>query len=149
MAEAARDGAATAWAEVKDLEACYAEGVGAHMRRLAVSVPAGQFRAGGARLARSTDADRKARMEASGPRLGEVVGGQILYGVKTGLNEAFIVDQVTRDALVAQDPRGAEILKPLLVGDNVRRYEVHLRQRYLIFTYIGVPMAAAPAALAS
>ncbi|MDP2958630.1 MAG: TaqI-like C-terminal specificity domain-containing protein, partial [Longimicrobiales bacterium] len=121
--------------------------VGAHVRRLAISVPASQFHAGGARLARATDADRKARMEASGPRLGEVVGGQIFRGVLTGLNEAFIVDQATRDALVGRDPRSAEILKPLLVGDDVRRYEVHFRERYLIFTRRGIRIADYPAIL--
>jgi hypothetical protein len=143
-----RDGAPTAWAVVKDLDACYAEGVGPHLRRLAVCVPASQFRPGGARLATPAAADRRARMERSGPTLGEMVGGRIFRGVLTGLNEAFVVDQATRDALVAQDARSAEILKPLLLGDDVRRYEVHFRQRYLIWTYVGVPMDRYPAIMA-
>ena len=36
----------------------------------------------------------------------------INYGVKTGLNEAFIIDGKTKDRLIAQDPRSAEIIPP-------------------------------------
>ena len=68
-------------------------------------------------------------MEASGPRLGEVVDGLVFNGIKTGLNDAFIIDEETRGRLVADDPWCSEIIYPLLVGDNARRYEVHFRSR--------------------
>jgi type I restriction-modification system DNA methylase subunit len=142
-----RDGAPTTWAVVGNLDECYRDGVLEHVRQVANSVPASQFRQGGARLASPRDAERRAKMEASGPRLGDIVKGQILYGVKTGLNEAFIIDRGTRDRLIADDPRSAEIIKPLLVGDDVRRYEVHFRERYLVWTYIGVPIREYPAVL--
>lgn len=38
----------------------------------------------------------------------------INYGIKTGCNEAFIIDGATKDALIAQDPKSAEIIRPLL-----------------------------------
>src|SRR5437667_11063934 len=57
--------------------------------------------------------------------LEEFVQGKIWYGIKTGRNEAFFVDQATRDQLVEEDIRSAEILKPLVVGDNIRRYKLY------------------------
>ena len=35
----------------------------------------------------------------------------INYGIKTGCNEAFIIDGATKDALIAQDPKSAEIIR--------------------------------------
>jgi len=46
----------------------------------------------------------------------------IYYGIKTGLNEAFIIDTATRDRLVAEDSKSAEILKPILRGRDIKRY---------------------------
>ena len=44
------------------------------------------------------------------------------YGIKTGLNEAFIIDAPTRRALIQKDRRSAELIKPLLGGEDIRRY---------------------------
>lgn len=130
--------AATRWAMVKDLDGCYAEGVRSHFLRLAIDVPASQFGESKPRLASSAAADLRGRMERSGPRLGELCRGLLGWGVKTGLNDAFIINQSERDELVAATPAAAEIIKPLLAGDDVRRYELHYRDTYLIYTYHGV-----------
>jgi hypothetical protein len=72
---------------------------------------------------------------------------RICYGIKTGLNPAFLIDQATRDRLIAEDPRSAEVIKPLLRGDHIRRYEIHFRDLYLIFTRQGVDLGRYPAVL--
>jgi hypothetical protein len=56
----------------------------------------------------------------------------INYGIKTGLNEAFIVDTATRDRLVAEDPKSAEILKPILRGRDIKRYSYEWAGLWLI-----------------
>jgi hypothetical protein len=65
--------------------------------------------------------------------LGEVYGAP-LYGIKTGLNDAFIIDTPTRDRLVGADPRSAELLKPFLRGENVKRWRVEPEGLWLINT---------------
>ena len=40
----------------------------------------------------------------------------IYYGIKTGFNDAFIVDTAIRDRLINEDPASGEILKPILRG---------------------------------
>ncbi len=65
--------------------------------------------------------------------LGEVYGAP-LYGIKTGLNEAFVIDTPTRDRLVALDPRSSELLVPFLRGENVKRWRVEPEGLFLINT---------------
>ncbi len=47
---------------------------------------------------------------------------KINYGIKTGLNEAFIIDTATKERLCQQDPKSAEIIKPILRGRDIKRY---------------------------
>jgi hypothetical protein len=39
----------------------------------------------------------------------------INYGIKTGCNEAFIIDGATRARLIAADPKSAEIIRSFLI----------------------------------
>ncbi|MGD0719437.1 MAG: N-6 DNA methylase [Roseiarcus sp.] len=71
---------------------------------------------------------------AAGRRtLGEVYGPP-LYGIKTGLNKAFVIDRATRDRLVAADPNSAELLKPFLRGEDIKRWRVESEDLFLVDT---------------
>ena len=59
----------------------------------------------------------------------------INYGIKTGLNDAFIIDNQTKEALVAEDPRSAEIIKPVVRGRDIQRYTVNWEGLWLIATF--------------
>ena len=61
----------------------------------------------------------------------------INYGVKTGLNEAFIIDEETRAMLIAQDPKSAEIIRPILRGRDIKRYGYTFAEQWLIATHNG------------
>jgi hypothetical protein len=65
--------------------------------------------------------------------LGEVYGPP-LYGIKTGLNDAFVVNRATRDELIKVDARSAEILQPLLRGEDIKRWRVESKELFLINT---------------
>lgn len=62
---------------------------------------------------------------------------KINYGIKTGYNQAFIIDTATKEALVAADPKSAEILKPVLRGRNIQRYQVDWKGLWLVDTHNG------------
>jgi adenine-specific DNA-methyltransferase len=70
--------------------------------------------------------------------LGNYVNGKIYYGIKTGLNEAFVIDEVTKNALIKEDAKSAEIIKPFLAGRDIKRYQPPKSGRYLIFTKRGI-----------
>jgi type I restriction-modification system DNA methylase subunit len=63
-----------------------------------------------------------AKVRATGQTLKKYLGACPMYGLKTGFNEAFLVDQTTRDALVAADPKCITILKKHLRGRDVERW---------------------------
>lgn len=61
------------------------------------------------------------------------VYGSPLYGIKTGLNEAFVIDRKTRDRLIAEDPKSEELLKPFLDGQHVQKWHLEPGDKWLIF----------------
>ncbi|HYT41746.1 MAG TPA: TaqI-like C-terminal specificity domain-containing protein, partial [Methylomirabilota bacterium] len=85
------------------------------------------------------------KLKLSSVPLGKYIDGKIRRGILTGFNEAFVIDRSTRDRLVAQDPKCVEIIKPFLVGEDVRKYTLDFQNRYLLWTYIGVPINQYPA----
>ncbi len=62
------------------------------------------------------------KIQMAGIPLGKYVEGKIFRGILTGLNKAFIIDEITRGKLIREDPKSAEIIKPFLVGKDVKRY---------------------------
>jgi len=108
-------------------------------------LPATQFGENKPRLATNSSANMRAAMEASGPRISELTQCQIMRGVVTGLNEAFIVNDTDRKQFIDENPECAEIIKPLLKGDDVRRFELHPRGLYLLYTDHGVNIKRYPA----
>jgi hypothetical protein len=85
------------------------------------------------------------RIMACGRSLDEVVEGRIYYGVKTGLNEAFIIDQATRDRLVAADPACAPLLHNMLSGEDLRPWYQQGEGTWLIFVRRGTDIDQYPA----
>ncbi|MCA3561158.1 MAG: N-6 DNA methylase [Aestuariivirga sp.] len=63
--------------------------------------------------------------------LGEVYGAP-LRGIITGLNDAFIINTPTRDRLIARDPKSADLLKPFLKGEHIKRWRVEPEGLFLI-----------------
>ena len=60
---------------------------------------------------------------------------QINYGIKTGCNDAFIIDGATKDRLIAEDPKSAEIIRPILRGRDIKRYGYNFADQWLIATF--------------
>jgi hypothetical protein len=78
-----------------------------------------------------------AKLKGAGMSLDEHVGGKIYRGVLTGLNEAFVIDGTTRERLIAEDARSAELIKPFLAGRDIKRYEQPKSDKYLILMHKG------------
>ncbi len=58
----------------------------------------------------------------------------INYGIKTGFNDAFFIDGATKDRLIAEDPKSAELIKPLLRGRDIQAWMPVWEDQYLICT---------------
>jgi adenine-specific DNA-methyltransferase len=81
-------------------------------------------------------ADIKIRIETSGMPLKDLASS-INYGMKTGFNEAFILDGRTKDRLISEDPKNEEILKPILRGRDIKRYHASFADLWLINSHNG------------
>jgi len=78
------------------------------------------------------------------PTLKEVYGSP-LYGIKTGLNAAFVIDRQIRDRLIDEDPRSAELLKPFFEGKDLKKWHAQPRDIWIIFTRRGIDIEQYPA----
>ncbi len=84
-------------------------------------------------ISSETEQSIKRKIEQKGKPLKEW-DVQINYGIKTGYNEAFIIDGAKKDELIAQDPKSAEIIKPILRGRDIKRYQAEFADLWLIAT---------------
>ena len=66
--------------------------------------------------------DLMRKIRERGTPLAEFVGVKPYRGVLTGFNEAFLIDEATRAALIREDPACAGIIKPYLRGQDIKRW---------------------------
>jgi hypothetical protein len=85
------------------------------------------------------------KIRRNGVPLAEFAGVKPYYGIKTGLNEAFLIDTPTRDCLVREDPRSAEIIKPYLRGQDIKRWAPEWAGLWMIFARRGIEIERYPA----
>lgn len=62
------------------------------------------------------------KIARTGTPLKASIGTEPLYGIKTGYNEAYIVDRATRQRLIEQDPSSAALIDPYLRGQDITRW---------------------------
>lgn len=84
------------------------------------------------------------KLKKSGKPLGEYVGGRIYRGILTGLTEAFVIDEETKHRLIAEDIRSQELIKPFLIGKDIKRYSILDKGRHLILIPDGWTHEKAP-----
>jgi hypothetical protein len=109
----------------KDLEAAFAVG--------ATAMPRARLGAGSWQLEDDQLARLREKILNGKKTLGEIYGAP-LYGIKTGLNDAFIVSDEICNRLIKQDKKSANLLKPFLRGENINRWRVEADELFLINT---------------
>jgi len=65
----------------------------------------------------------------------------INYGIKTGLNDAFFIDDDTRQKLIVSDAKCAELIRPMVRGRDISPYEI-TDFEYLIYIPWHFPLQA-------
>ncbi|MEQ8192197.1 MAG: DNA methyltransferase, partial [Candidatus Eremiobacterota bacterium] len=95
-------------------------------------------------MARKSEVGIFEKMKQIGTPFGKYVKGEIYRGIVTGCNEAFIINRETKEKITSEDPKSAEIIKPFINGDDVRKYKINLQDSYVIFTRRGVDIKEYP-----
>ncbi|MDG4594564.1 MAG: TaqI-like C-terminal specificity domain-containing protein [Candidatus Contendobacter sp.] len=73
------------------------------------------------------------RIKKSGKRLDDIVQGRFYYGIKTGLNDAFVIDGITKNRLIDEDSKSAEVIKPFLNGREILRWHCEFSDQWLLY----------------
>jgi hypothetical protein len=82
--------------------------------------------------------NRIRQMDSTGITLSEYINGEIYWGVKTGLNSAFVIDGRIRERLISEDSANKDIIKSLVIGDDVRKWHIKEKDTYLLYMYHGI-----------
>jgi type I restriction-modification system DNA methylase subunit len=85
------------------------------------------------------------KLQSGSEQLKDYCSGKICMGIKSGLTEAFTIDEQTREDILLRSPKANEIIKPFLNGRDVRRYQIESKNKYLIYTFHGVNIKDYPA----
>ncbi|MBP1467705.1 Eco57I restriction-modification methylase domain-containing protein [Candidatus Chloroploca sp. M-50] len=108
-----------------------------------------------ARLSRSTWSlanasidDLMLKIRDAGEILSRFAGIKPLSGVKTGFNEAFLLDTVTKERIVREDMRSSKIIKPYLRGRDIKRWMPEWDDRWMITAYPDINITDYPSVLA-
>jgi hypothetical protein len=72
------------------------------------------------------------KLNQIGTPLGKYINQEIFWGLKTGLNKAFVIDERTKNTLLVKDEKNAEIIKPFVIGDEIRKYRINSQRKFLI-----------------
>lgn len=106
----------------------------AQIENVTILVPRSRFGASAWSLESPKVNDLIEKIRRNGIPLSEYAGVKPYRGVLTGFNEAFLIDTPTRDRLVQEDPRSAEIIKPYLRGQDIKRWVPEWAGLWMIFT---------------
>ena len=82
----------------------------------------------------STEQSIKRKIEQCGTKLADW-NVSIFRGILTGYNDAFIISGEVKDSLIAQDPKSAEIIRPILRGRDIKRYSYEFADLWIIATF--------------
>jgi len=64
------------------------------------------------------------KMKATGLPLEEYINKKICVGIKTGLNEAFVINSQTRKRLIEENPASEDLIRPFLMGKDIKRWSI-------------------------
>lgn len=103
-----------------------------------VFVPASRLQSSGWELLSGAVGDLMEKVRSAGQSLREYLGCAPLYGIKTGFNEAFFIDQETRKALIQEDPSCGEIIRKFIRGDDIERWSSRWEGEWMIFARRGI-----------
>ncbi len=103
-----------------------------HVETLRYAVDKTLLDDGGWSLARQEVQTLTRKLFDLGISLEEYVNYGIHFGVKTGLNDAFLIDAATRNTLIEHNEKNATLLKPAYGGRDIKRYEDPVSNKYFI-----------------
>lgn len=86
----------------------------------------------------------KDKLYKKGKPLKDIKSIIINNGIKTGYNNAFYINEETKNDLINEDIRNEDIIKPLLVGKDIKPWRLLFKKQYIIFARQGIDIDKYP-----
>lgn len=83
-------------------------------------------------LSSSKEQDLVEKLRNTGSPLAEYVKNKIFRGILTGLNEVFVIDREQRDSFISTNHACKKVIKPFLLGRDIKRFQLPFAKKYLI-----------------
>ena len=103
-----------------------------HVQQRGHAVQVSQLAPDGWQLDDPTVAALLRKLQQNSTPLGVLPGVQMYYGIKTGCNEAFVIDGATRQRLLDEDPNSADVIFPWLRGRDLKRWQTEPSGKFVI-----------------
>ncbi len=73
------------------------------------------------------------KLQMGGIALNDYINGESYSGIKTGLNDAFEIDQAFKNQLEMTEIESMDLIKPFLEGKDIKRYNTLNNRKFIIF----------------
>ena len=83
-------------------------------------------------LANPTQQKLLQKLKGNHQTLERAINGKSFRGILTGLTEAFVIDEETKNKLILEDAKSEEIIKPFVLGRDIKPYANPKILKYLI-----------------
>ncbi|MES0489888.1 MAG: N-6 DNA methylase [Leptospirales bacterium] len=88
-------------------------------------------------LSNESEAKLLSKLKQIGEPLGKFGAGKIHYGIKTALDECFVINNSIKEQLIRNDKNSAELIKPFVFGRDIDRYKQPTVDKWLILLPAG------------
>jgi len=85
------------------------------------------------------------KIKAAGISLEKYCKEKINRGLLTGLDTVFVIDEKKRDELEKLSPTSKELIKPYLIGKQIKRYSYDWENKYILLVKKGTDIEKYPA----
>lgn len=75
------------------------------------------------------------RLRNDNETLEKYIGGEAYYGVKTGLTEAFLIDEFVKNKLALENSKEIDIIKPVIRGRDIQPWSNGFIDSFIIGTF--------------
>ncbi|NJN22553.1 MAG: hypothetical protein HC812_16975, partial [Leptolyngbya sp. RL_3_1] len=62
------------------------------------------------------------KIQNNGIPLNKFLGGEPIYGIKTGLNTAFLISNEVKEQMAKESPFAKDVIHPYLRGQDIKRW---------------------------
>ena len=71
-------------------------------------------------------------------KLSDFINGEAYYGIKSGLSEAFLINEETKQNIINEDSKAIDKIKPFLQGRDLTKYNTVIPTNYLLLFEKGI-----------